>query len=58
MRLAAATAGVHGRQRLAAIGENQPLRGLDGARDAARQRRRRFEELAMRGVTEVEIQMP
>lgn len=57
VRVATAAARVHGSQRFAAILDHQSSRCLDGAGNAARQRGRRLEELAMRCVTEVEVQM-
>ena len=57
-RMAAAATGVHGRQRFAAILKYQPPRGLNGAEYPARERGRRFQKLAMGGITEVEVQVP
>src|ERR1017187_3670226 len=46
---------VHGGERLGFVGESHVARGLDGLRDWRAKRRRLAQELAMGGVTEIEI---
>jgi len=58
VRASAATAGVHGGERLGIVSEDEAVRGGDGVRGRTRGWRRFAQELAVRGVAEIELVVP
>jgi len=58
VRASAATAGVHGGERLGIVSDDEAVRGGDGVRGRTRGWRRFAQELAVRGVAEIELVVP